>query len=73
MQHSRKLDVVAVVTHAPYEARVFLAQHSPVADGLLVIVDEFGRTLLGCGHDPLAMLSADWWLAAQRMERTIVA
>ena len=73
MQHARKLDVVAVVTQAPDEARILLAQHAAIADGLLVVVDELGETFVGGGHDPLPLLTADSWTAAQRMERTMVA
>ena len=40
MEHAGQLQVVAVVAEATDEARVFLTQHAPIADRLLVVVDK---------------------------------
>ena len=43
VQHPGQLDVVAVLAHPAHEARVLLAEHAAVADGLLVVVVEARR------------------------------
>ena len=53
VQHARQLEVVDVPAHAADEARVLLAQHPAVADGVLVVVGVLevlglGDGLLGC-------------------------
>ena len=74
-----QLDVVDVVAHAADEARVLLAQHPAVADGLLVVVGVLevlgGRAVTPSsttGHDALPAVSAAC-SAAHCTERTMVA
>jgi hypothetical protein len=77
VQHPLELDVVDVVAHAAHEARVLLAQHPAVADGVLVVLGVLevlgagGDALVHGGHDSLPTVSAEC-SAAHRTERTMV-
>ncbi len=77
VQHALELDVVDVVAHAAHEARVLLAQHPAVADGVLVVVGVLevlgacGHALVESGHDSLPTVSAEC-SAAHCTERTMV-
>ena len=78
-----QLDVVDVVAHAADEARVLLAQHPAVADGVLVVVGVLevlgggGDAVVQGGHDALPTVSVGSarlaaCSAAHWIDRTIV-